>query len=472
MFETAVRILFYINVGLLFCAGAQAAYVFVLCKKTAYRIGAGLAAGILAALSIVGFAVQLIMYSTGLNYYGYVVIAVTAFYYVGFISMTVYCECLGKRSNTGLCHITGFMALIPVVGTLFEAALVKRLHTDTRAQALVYDGYAYTIAALKAFVDKYPGKLKSTAHDDSFDELTPKEAKRYVKQLKAEAKDGNGLFRYGAALLHYFPSNSGAAISALNKAAKLGNADALYELGKLYESGEHVKPNMQTAKDFYARASELDHNDAQLRLGVVDIKQGNAEKAVAIFRTRAEGGDHLSRYNYALLTELGEGVEKNIEKAVELYCECAEKGIIAAQRRLFAIAASSVGTVEHDDAFKAIAARSFEGELGHVMRGVIAIKERRASDAATEFLRAVRCRGEWEGTARLYVGTLYLDCGKLDSDRRNGAAYIKSAIDISPLARDIYLTVPNRMRKENNVKPTANKRDGATYNGNKKEKTK
>ena len=52
------------------------------------------------------------------------------------------------------------------------------------------------------------------------------------------------------------------------KAAQLGNAQAQFELGKMYENGcGAVKKYNVTAADFYKKAAEQGHAEAQYALG-------------------------------------------------------------------------------------------------------------------------------------------------------------------------------------------------------------
>lgn len=450
MFDRAVNIVFYVNLAVLFCAIVQSVCICVLCKKTVYCIQAGLTSVFIFGFAVIAYVIQLALYTLGNGYAPYSVYATLALFGCGFIACTVYCFALGKRSNKILCRVTGISAIAPPIGTAFIIRLSYKLRGDTRAQGLVFNGYTYTIAALRAFSQRYRGSFIDAAGAAEFESLSPREARKYVRRLKKNAKrakDGEGWFKYGEAVAHYMPEDMRLAVKAMQKSAKRDCPSALFNLGYMYETETYFKRDVKKATEFYRRAAALGDKDAELRLGIIEVGKGNADAGAEVFRGRMSVGDEYAQFNLALCTERGDGVPRDEIKAVSMYAGCAKRGMFVAQRRLFALAAESVNTADRDALFREIAALRFDGEFACVLAGVVAIKEKRASDAAVEFLEAIKHRGAWEGIARLFVGTLYLDCGKLDEDRKNGAAYIRTAVDMTPLAREVYFTVPAKLRE-------------------------
>ncbi len=440
-------IVFYVNLGLVILTLANAAAVCVLCKKTAFGIQTGLTSVFIAGFAVAAYIIQLVMYSLGNGYAEYAVYAALFLLCCGLIATCIYCFLLSKRSDGNLCIASGVLMFVPPVGTCLLAALSARLRRDSRAQNMLFNGYAYTFAAVGAFTARYGGGFIDSAEGVSFDELKERDAFKYVKTLKKKAKDADGVYKYAEALAHYFPQDTGLAARAMTKAAKSGHAAATFNLGYWHEIGYYFKKDLKKANELYARAEELGDSDAQLRRGVVAVERGNAQEGAQIFKTLADGGNDCALFDYALCAERGVGVEKDTVKAAELYADCARRGLFAAQQRLFALAGKSVGTVEYDDVFRKIASfQFFEGEFSLALEGMIAVKEKRAANAADAFLASIKYRGKWEGVARLFVGTLYIDSGETEYDRKNGAAYIKTAIPLTPLARDIYLIVPVSLR--------------------------
>lgn len=71
--------------------------------------------------------------------------------------------------------------------------------------------------------------------------------------------------------------------SSIERDAKLGNAEAQFDLGTLYDIGESVKQDFKKAATWYLLA--------------------------------AEQGEVAAQYNLAIMYDMGEGVEKDITKA-------------------------------------------------------------------------------------------------------------------------------------------------------------
>ncbi len=444
------EIFFYVNLGLALCALSNAVALGVLCKKTVFGLQVGLTAIFITAFAEIAFIIQLVMYMLDNAYALYAVFAAFVILCISLIAVTVYCFFLSRRSDKARCIVSGITALLPPLGVFILISLCRRLRRDSAAQKLLYNGYAYTFAALAAYIEGCPDDFIDRAGEEEFERLDKKDAFKHIKALKKAAKTPEGLFEYAEALAYYYPDDIKIAVSAMNKSAKRGCTSALFNLGYWHEVGYYYKKDIKKAREYYKRAADLGDADAKLRLSIAEVKSGNQAEGVAAMRAGAEEGDMCSLFNLALCTERGTGTDKDVVNAASMYISCVRGGIFAAEQKVFALTAKSVNTAEFDDVFRKTATEKFEGEFELVMRGVIAIKEKRACDAADAFLSAVKMRGKWEGVARLLVGSLYLDCGKLENDKKNGAAYIKTAIGMAYGAKDIFLAVPVKLRGKYN----------------------
>lgn len=451
-----VDILFFINLGLALCAIVELTTHIVLCKKTVCRFQFGVAAVAMFVFGLITYIVQLILYvhSRSSDAAAYSVYACIAVLGTSFVVASVYLLLLGQKAGNALCFMTGVFNLAPPVGMIFTVMLSYSMRRDTDVQALVYNGYAYTYAALGSFSSKNEAEFIDAGGEEKFEPLTPKAAHAHLKRLKKQAKTPEGLYNYGAAIAYYTPQNMRNAVNLMTKSAKGGYAPALYNLGYYYETGTEVKKNVKKAREYYELALQAGDSDADTRLTILSICEGNAEEGVGKFRGRAEAGDHYAKYNLAVCYERGQGVEQDLNRAIELYEECANDGMFAAQKRYFAIAARDINSPQNGHFFRELTDRDFNGTFAVMINGLIEIKKRHAADSAEYFLEAVKRRDKWEGVARCLVGTLYIDCGKLLNDRRNGAAYIKSAFGLTPIAKEIYATVRKNLtdKKRNSVK--------------------
>ncbi len=450
--DPTTTILFYVNAALVFCVITELITLIFLAKKTAYIVVACQTAAIVHAIGSVAFLVQLVMYACGNNYAIYAVYAALGIMIAAFLTTAVYCFMISRRSNRMLCILTGIFNVVQPVGTAFMIVLLTHIRPDNRAEEFVFTGYTYTYAALESFVEKFELGYIDGATEENFKSLDKKELRAHLKELRSKAVDPEGQFRYGEALAHYCPKRTSLAIQYITMAARFDYPPALFNLGYIYEMGIlGFKQDVKKAYENYNRASSLGDGDAALRLGIADIKRGKAADGYGVFRSLAAKGDKCAMYNAATCLERGVGVEKNLSEAIDGYKQCKE--IFTAQKRLFALAAPCV--TESDEGkkakthapdaekiFESIVSCEYDGDFKVMIDGLKEVKNGQAKTAADIFLSAVKLRGKWEGVARCLVGALYLDCGALPIDRANGAAYVKSAMNQTPIAHDVYFTIP------------------------------
>ncbi|MBD5131335.1 MAG: sel1 repeat family protein [Clostridiales bacterium] len=452
--QHTVDIMFYINLCLLFCAFVAATSLIVLCKKTSCAIVCGLASVLVFGFGFVLFVVQLVLYTMSHDGTPYAVYFCMALLYCGFIVGGVYCGMLSRNSHKALCISAAICSIVPPVGAVLMVILSYKINRDSRGQELVFNGYAYTYAALGEFCDGHKAKFLDSAGDASFEKLNKKQTKRKLKDLKRESKTPDGKCAYAAAILTYTPYKYKKALRLFNKAAEAHCVQAMFNLGCYYETGSYVKKDIKKAKSFYTKAADAGDTDAVMRLALINIEYGSAQDGLHILQDRMEeNGDIYAKYNIGVCHEKGLGVTRDVIKAVEIYTECANAGMLAAQRRIFAIASHNINSAQNGQFFRTVTDREFVGTFKTMIDGLIEIKKRHAADAADKFLEAVKKHDSWEGVARCLVGTLYIDCGKLPEDRNNGAEYIKSAIPLYPAAKHIYTVVSrgdiNKNKKEN-----------------------
>lgn len=441
------NVFFYVNLVLVFCALIEAAAFIVLCKKTVCAYFMGFSAVVLFGFGLVLFVPQLVLFAYGHHAAKYLIYLGFGVLCIGFVAGGAYAGMLSRNSHKALCFTACCFNLVPPVGAALAVKLSKTIGKDTHVQALVYNGYAYTYAALGEFCARNDAEFVDLSGNIKFDKLNRKQTRKYVKKLKKSAVNAEGRYNYAAALVHYYPYKYKKAVKLMQRAADVGHAPALFNLGYYYEIGAYVKQDYKKAKALYTGAVDAGDADAALRLGIISVKSGNVQEGMSMLRDRMDQGDLCAKYDIGICYERGIGVERDVMRALDIYKECSDAGLFVAQKRIFSIASRNINSAQNGDAFRNVTDRSYSGTFKIMIKGLIEIKKRHAADAAKIFLEAVKRHDQWEGVARCLVGTLYIDCGKLDSDRRNGAEYIKSAIPLLPDADSIYSVIPKSVYK-------------------------
>ncbi len=115
------------------------------------------------------------------------------------------------------------------------------------------------------------------------------------------------------------------------KAMEKGFPRAFRLLAFMYEDGQYVEKDLQKAIELYEEAIERGDNLSNCYVGYVYGLMGQIEKKAELYKKAAElaeAGEIKSGtpfYRLAFIYEKGEGVEKNLEAAVENYLKGAEK---------------------------------------------------------------------------------------------------------------------------------------------------
>ena len=122
-------------------------------------------------------------------------------------------------------------------------------------------------------------------------------------------------------------------------AAKRGDAQAAFALGRAYLAGEGVKKDTAKAKEFFEQAAGKNVGAALYNLGIMAMeptkdKQGEIvdfRAAANLFERAAAEGDLDATYSLALLYRSGRGVPKDDTKAAELLKQAADQHHLVAE---------------------------------------------------------------------------------------------------------------------------------------------
>lgn len=127
-----------------------------------------------------------------------------------------------------------------------------------------------------------------------------------------------------------FNSNNTKYMSFLQKAADIGNRDAICNLGNVYRNGKRVPKNIHKAIELFKKAADLGNTYAMKKLGYIYIKDKgvkNIEKATEYFKKAADLDDIEGMNNLAYMYI---NYDKDKKKAIELFTKAANLGNIDA----------------------------------------------------------------------------------------------------------------------------------------------
>lgn len=153
------------------------------------------------------------------------------------------------------------------------------------------------------------------------------------------------------------PSHQKNDVDSLRKAAEQGNANAQFNLGAAYYSGQGVRQDYAQAAVWYRKAAEQGNSEAQYYLGVAydngqGVPQDDAQAAVW-FGMAADQGDVQAQYNLGVMYHIGQGVRQDDAQAAVWFRKAAEQGMANAQNNLGAMYHDGRG-VPKDDAQAAV----------------------------------------------------------------------------------------------------------------------
>ncbi len=154
--------------------------------------------------------------------------------------------------------------------------------------------------------------------------------------------DGGALAQQG--MEAYEQERYADALGLFERAAEDGNPDAQAHLGRMYELGLGVTPDLPTARRWYEPAAEADNTMAQSGLGYLllfapDAVPGEAEEGVRWLRAAAEQNDARAQNNLGAVAIAND----EPERARWRFYQAADQGFLVAQRNLADLYYKGVG---------------------------------------------------------------------------------------------------------------------------------
>ena len=152
-----------------------------------------------------------------------------------------------------------------------------------------------------------------------------------VEWLTKIADSGKDMAQYQLGKLYhngrlYVPKDLKAAMSYYLQSAENGNQYARYQLGKLYLSGEEVPQDTIKAESWLLKSAEQENEYAQYTLGKLMLSDGRTESGIYWLEKSALQDNQYAQHQLGKTYFFGNGVERDIEKAIEYLTRSAEQG--------------------------------------------------------------------------------------------------------------------------------------------------
>lgn len=156
-------------------------------------------------------------------------------------------------------------------------------------------------------------------------------------------------------ILAYQSQKYTAAMEEFSYLADEGNASALYYMGKIYDDGKGVVQDKQRAFSYYQKAAALGHADALYQLGMAYLTGENGltqdtPLALTYFKKAAYAGSPDALYQLAEISTLNlEGRPADLNKAFGFYLMAAQRGQAKAQYKLGLMFLTGRGIPQNDN---------------------------------------------------------------------------------------------------------------------------
>lgn len=170
------------------------------------------------------------------------------------------------------------------------------------------------------------------------------EQEERIKKATRDAEQGDANAQYMLGSYYAYSDENkdvDTAIKWYEKAAIQGNAEAMFQLGILYDPRYGPKKNAKKSFYWSKRAAENGHTNAQMRTADKYEEGEGVTKNLTLstmwMSKAADAGDDQAIYYLAGKYLLGEGVEKDYKEAVRLYKRAIEKNNVYAKSAIIKV---------------------------------------------------------------------------------------------------------------------------------------
>lgn len=117
------------------------------------------------------------------------------------------------------------------------------------------------------------------------------------------------------------------AVAEWSGPAEKGDADAQFNLGQAYKLGRGVPADGKLAQDWYLKAAQQGHSQAQANLGLILFQNGDREAALPWIQKAADRGEPRAQYVLGIALFNGDLVQRDLPRAYALMTRAAAAGL-------------------------------------------------------------------------------------------------------------------------------------------------
>ena len=188
------------------------------------------------------------------------------------------------------------------------------------------------IAAEKGYLEAQCNLARMYYHGDG----VPTDKNKAIKWYKVVANQGH--LREQMLLANIYENGDGVAVDKVEavkwytQAAEQGNTEAQIRLGRMLYEGNDIKTDKSTAQKWLKKAAEQGHVDAQIYFGIICYNDHDYPEAVKWIEQAANKGNVYGQYYLGRCFFYGDGVVKDVNKALLLFTAAAPKIIQYAEQ--------------------------------------------------------------------------------------------------------------------------------------------
>ena len=155
---------------------------------------------------------------------------------------------------------------------------------------------------------------------------------------------------------------AGSLFDAQIKMAKLGDAEAQFNVGEMYEIGFNVKQDKKEARYWISRSANQKHETAGFKLLYWDLERdglkGKNKTKVKELNKLAKQGNAQAQYYLGKMYAHGVGINKNSDVAIDWLNKAALVGVLEAELELASVREEK----EREEQKKALLKNRFESD--------------------------------------------------------------------------------------------------------------